>query len=127
MVLLMISFIVIAVRTFKEKLKIFKPLFAVFAVMIGLLCFGDVDGFIARYNISAYQSGNLTELDVKLFYDLSDTAVIHAIPLADDEVVGEQIRAYLQQKYAELNELEFKRYNFESMRALRALREFYST
>jgi hypothetical protein len=126
MVLLLICFLVIAVRTFKEKLKIFKPLFAVFSVMLGLLCFGDVDGFIARHNISAYQSGRLSELDVDLFYELSDTAVIYAISLADDEIVGEKIQAYLQQKYTELNELEFKQFNLESRRALRALREYLS-
>jgi len=125
MVLLLLVFLVIAIRAFNEKLKVFKPLFAVFAVMIGLLCFGDVDGFIAGHNISAYQSGKFTEFDVSLFYNLSDTAVIRAISLADDEKIGEQIRLYLQHKYDELNNLEFKRYNFESVRALKALQNYY--
>ena len=129
MVLLLICFVIIAIRTFKENMKVFKPLFAVFAVMVGILCFGNVDGFIARYNISAYQNGQLAELDVRLFYELSDAAVIPAIRLADSDCeVGEQIREYLRHKYEHLNELNFGEFNLESARALselQALREYY--
>jgi hypothetical protein len=94
--------------------------------MFGVLCFGDVDGFIAKYNISAYQSGNISELDIRLFYDLSDSAVKYAVLLADDDEAGAEIRDYLSHKYEKLNILEFKRYNFESLRALRILQEHYN-
>lgn len=126
MILLFVCFIIIAVRVFVEKLKLFKAVFAVFAVMTGLLCFGDVDGIIANYNISAYKSGKLENLDVRLLYTLSDTAVKYAVPLADDENVGEEVRRYLEFKRDELAELEFKRYNLESLQAKNKLYEYFN-
>ncbi|MCL1866834.1 MAG: DUF4173 domain-containing protein [Oscillospiraceae bacterium] len=125
MILLLMSFIVIFVKTFKEKLRIFKPLFAIFAVMFGLLCFGDVDGRIADYNTSAYIDGRLDELDISLFYDLSDSAVKYAIPLANDPKYGNQVRLYLDAKYNQLRNLSPKYYNYETLTALDLLRDFY--
>ncbi|MCL2020284.1 MAG: DUF4173 domain-containing protein [Oscillospiraceae bacterium] len=126
MVLLLICFIITAIRVFAKRLKIFRALFAAFTVMIGLLCFGDVDGIIADYNINAYKSGNLEELDVNLLYYLSDSAVKYAIPLADDEKAGEEIKRYLEAKHIKLENLEFNQYNYESLYARSKLREYFS-
>jgi len=40
-----------------------------------VLCFGNVDGLIARYNIDRYNQGTLESLDVEALGDLSDAAV----------------------------------------------------
>jgi len=125
MVLLFIEFIIILAKTIAPKIKMFRALFAVFAVMLSTLCFGDVDGMIANYNITAYQSGKLAELDVELFNDLSDSAVKYAIPLAGDEDYGNYTELYLRRKYEELKDLEFKDYNAESLNALRLLEEYF--
>jgi len=125
MLLLFIAFVLILAKVIFPKIKLFTALFGVFAVMLSTLCFGDADGFIAKYNIDAFQSGKLLELDVELFYDLSDSAVKYAIPLADDPAAGERIRKYLEYKRAQFFGFEFKYYNAESLNAKKLLEEYF--
>jgi len=125
MVLLFISFVVIISKVISAKVKLYRALFAVFAAMLFTLCFGDVDGTIAGYNIKAYQNGELNELDVSLFYGLSDSAVKYVLPLVSDGKYGIMINLYLRQKYEDLKDLEFKYYNAESLYALRLLEEYF--
>lgn len=60
--LMAIVMIVIIVRQFRE-FKIWRVLFAAFTIMLGALCFGDVEGNIANYNITAYENNQLTSVD----------------------------------------------------------------
>lgn len=99
MILLLLVFGIVIVCGLIMKRNIYKPIFAVFTLMLGILCFADIDGFIARYNIEMYENGMLEELDVDLFYELSDSVVKYTVPLADDPVYGKAIKNYLDYKY----------------------------
>lgn len=73
MVLLALTFVPIIALQIRDFV-VWKALFAVFTAMFALLCFGDFEGVIARYNISAYQSGALSELDDDLLKTLGYSA-----------------------------------------------------
>jgi hypothetical protein len=74
MILLLLLFVIILLR----QLRSFNGtrLAAVGCIcLFMILCYGNVDGMIAKYNIDRYQSGTLKDLDVKSFSELSDGAV----------------------------------------------------
>lgn len=74
MLLLLFLFIIVLLR----QLRSFNGtrIAAVGCICLFLaLCYGNVDGMIAKYNIDRYQSGTLKDLDVKAFSELSDGAV----------------------------------------------------
>ena len=83
MVLLAVFFVLIIVLQARDY-AIWRVMFAAFTVMFGLLCFGDFEGVIARYNISAYRSGALEELDVGAFGELGYSAAAPAAELLEN-------------------------------------------
>lgn len=84
MILLAIIFVMIIVLQIKE-FAFWKVLFAAFTVMMGVLCFGNIDGAIARYNVSAYQSGALESVDFTALVPLGAAAVKPVSELLDTE------------------------------------------
>ncbi len=50
-----------------------------FVLLFGVLCFSNVDGNIAKYNIKMYQTGYLKELDVDALCNLSDDALVYVL------------------------------------------------
>lgn len=74
MAVLAIAFVLIIIWQIRE-LPFWRVMFAAFAVMMGVLCFGDIDGNIARYNVNAYLSGDISEFDVSAASALSISAV----------------------------------------------------
>lgn len=83
MVLLAIIFVLIIVLQIRDYI-VWKALFAAFTAMFALLCFGDFEGVIARYNIEAYQTGALEELDVYAFEELGYSAAAPAAELLEN-------------------------------------------
>lgn len=79
MILLAAVFVLIIILQIRD-FAFWKSLFAVFTVMMGILCFGNIDGAIARYNVSAYQSGALEKLDFHALRALGSAA---AEPLSE--------------------------------------------
>lgn len=84
MILLAIMFVLIIVLQIRE-FAFWRALFAAFSVMLGVLCFGNIDGAIARYNVSAYQSGALAEFDFVAVSPLGAAAVKPVAELLGDE------------------------------------------
>ena len=74
MALLAVMFIIIMLWQF-VKLPLWKTVFAAFTVMFGVLCFSNTDAIIARYNVNAYQSGALEEVDFSLLKELGTSAI----------------------------------------------------
>lgn len=83
MVLLAVIFVLIIALQVRDYV-IWRALFAAFTVMFALLCFGNFEGMIARYNISAYRSGALEELDVSAFGELGYSAAAPAAELLEN-------------------------------------------
>lgn len=98
MLLLAVIFVPIIVLQVRD-FPIWKTLFAAFTVMFAVLCFGNFDGNIAAYNISAYQSGNLEKLDVDQFEQLGTAAVSPAYELyreCDDTELAHELKSFIE-------------------------------
>lgn len=80
MALLFAVFVLITVWQIIDY-KFWRAMFAAFAVMLGLLCFGNTDGFIAGYNVNAYLSGKTERIDVELLENIGISAVPSAVEL----------------------------------------------
>ena len=74
MVLLFFVFTVICIRQFK-KFNSARIIIVGFIAMFLALSFGNVDGVIAKYNISRYEAGRLPTFDIDMVAGLSDAAV----------------------------------------------------
>lgn len=103
MILLALIFVLIIALQIRDY-KIWRAIFATFAAMLAILCFGNFEGTIARYNISAYQSGKLSELDISEFYELGLPAVKPAAELLESGALSgheeKQLRNFLEdEKY----------------------------
>lgn len=92
MLLLAAVFMVIIVWQFVD-FRVWRALFAAFTVMFGILCWGDVDGMIANYNVNAYQSGASEKFDTDVLYMLSPSAARHAVRLAGED---SRVDSYLE-------------------------------
>ena len=56
------------------------------SLLVSLMCFVDVDGVIAKYNVEAYLDGRLETVDMKALGELSSDAVVpYVFELIDDE------------------------------------------
>lgn len=125
MLLLLLLFIVIIIWGLILKLNVYKPVFAVFTVMLGILCFADIDGYIAKYNIDMYKNGQTGELDVNLLYDLSDSAVKYAVELENDPVYGGEIKDYLDYKYYSFISPDWWEWNLKTSEAQNVVNKYY--
>lgn len=74
MIVLLFLFVLVLLRQFKSFNG--TRIAAAGCILLFLaLCYGNVDGMIAKYNIDRYQAGTLENLDVSAFTELSDGAV----------------------------------------------------
>ncbi len=83
MALLAVMFIILIAMQFVE-FPVWKVIFAAFTVMFGVLCFSNVDGAIARYNVRAYQSGALEKVDMYSMGALGVSAVPYVVEVEKD-------------------------------------------
>lgn len=74
MVLLLFTFVIVGARQFKD-FNGFKIVLIFFVIFFMSLCYGNIDGFIAKYNIDRYSQGTLETIDVDALSGLSDAAV----------------------------------------------------
>ncbi|WMJ90639.1 DUF4153 domain-containing protein [Anaerocolumna sp. MB42-C2] len=79
MLLLAIVNVLIIMKQFRANFNFAKYAVLVFVFLFGVLCFSNVDGNIARYNIKMYQAGYLKELDVDALCNLSDDALVYVL------------------------------------------------
>lgn len=87
MILLALVFVLVIALQIRDY-KFWRAIFAAFAAMLAILCFGNFEGAIARYNISAYRSGRISELDVSEFYELGLPAVKPAAELLESGMLS---------------------------------------
>lgn len=74
MLLILFVFLLIGIWHIK-KFNLGKPIIIGFVVLFLALGFSNSDGIIAKYNIKAYESGKIKQLDTEVMYDLSDAVV----------------------------------------------------
>ena len=121
MVLLLLLFIIILIRQFKDFHGTRIAVIGCICLFLAL-CYSNADGLIAKYNIDRYQAGTLETLDISAFYELSDGAVpyLYALYLdTEDPVVKadlkEVIKYPLYGSYAEHG--SFRDFDLQSYKA----------
>ncbi len=75
MVVLAVIFVLIIVQQCVHKLKLIPAGITACVILFAVLAFSNVDAFIARYNVSRYLEGSLSEIDVVAMEELGDSAV----------------------------------------------------
>lgn len=104
--LLAVVFVVIIISQFAE-IPMWRVLFVGFTLMFGVLCFGNIDGQIARYNVGFAQSGG--ELDLSAMRELNGMACKPLVELLEsgdtlpEGVSARQIEVFLA---AELQDMQ---------------------
>ncbi|MGN0517926.1 MAG: DUF4153 domain-containing protein [Acutalibacteraceae bacterium] len=88
MILITLSFILIIAKQAINRMNLIRSVFTVFVVMLFALCFSNVDGMIAKYNVNRYKDGTLKELDTRMIvYDLSPAYIEQVLPLLQDDKI----------------------------------------
>lgn len=93
MLVLAVFFVLIIVAQF-TKMRFCKAAFVSFTLLFAALCFSNVDGMIANYNVNAYETGKLERVDFGVLERLGDAALIHVERLtkAKDSALAEEAR-----------------------------------
>lgn len=142
MVFMAVVFLAVIVRLFVKKMPYMKAALVAAAVLVASMCFVDVDGVIAKYNVEAYLDGRLDAIDMNALDDLSSDAIVpYVLELIDDdnEQVASDARAILNYHAHDMFEFEtdgetgeirirnaaydFRRYNVHEYRARKLLME----
>ncbi|HWQ77767.1 MAG TPA: DUF4173 domain-containing protein [Anaerovoracaceae bacterium] len=126
MIVLLFLFIIILFRQFKG----FNGTRIAAAGCICLfmaLCYGNVDGVIAKYNIDRYQAGTLESLDLDALTALSDAAVPYLYELyqeTDDSEIKNDLRVAIKEgvfqredMFGDVYKDDFRDINLQSYRA----------
>lgn len=128
MLIMAVAFVVITIQQLRE-IKLWRIMFAAFTVMMGILCFGNVDGIIARYNYTHYESGEITSLDAKVLGNCGFSGaeyLVKAIEGSDSEVYTLYFQASLAKIEKQLeNKSGFEWFSIPRLRAQGALEEYY--
>lgn len=125
MILLAVVFLLVGLSLLVPCLRASKAVVLAFVLWLGILQFANVDGLIARYNVTRYQAESLPTIDVSLFDSLSDAAVPYAAELLDDgdTSVARDAHAYLKRRWAELEDQPAAGWNVTSWKARCMLQE----
>ena len=127
-ILLGLVFIAITIRQFAVNFNWIGMIVATTVIMFGILCFGDVDGNIAKYNVNMYQSGRNDEIDINMItWRLSYSAVEYVVPLCDDSDpdVAESAKRYIDRKEDQISrDDDWRGFNFAKYRAKKAIANY---
>ena len=128
MILLGFVFIAITIRQFAVNFNWIGMITTTTVIMFGILCFGDVDGQIAKYNVEMYQSERNDEIDINMISrNLSFSAVEYVVPLCNDKdpKVAEDAKRYIERKERELEiNNDWRDFDFSKYRAKKAIADY---
>lgn len=124
---------------FVPKLPYMKAAVISLLILASLTCWADMDQVIARYNVTAYQSGRLERIDMDHLSGLSDSAVPWIAQLADDKdpAVAEAAQEILMDRawysrqwnrdgsdYYQFCNLDWRNWNYAAQEAQEILMDF---
>lgn len=100
MVWLAVCVVTVGAWLFQPKLPYMKVAVVALLLIANFACWADVDSVIARYNVTAYQSGKLESVDLNMLSELSDGAVPWIAELNHDKdpAVAEEVKNILTGK-----------------------------
>lgn len=117
--------IFVAVWLFVPRLPYMKVILLAGLVIGGLTLWADVDTQVAAYNVSAYVSGQMEDIDITYLCSLSDGAVPHIYRLVKDapeQSVSDMAGRFLKNRNSSLGE-DFRSWNYANYLADQYLTE----
>jgi len=85
MVMLGLVLVFVIIRLFAVRFSYMQAIVATVAILGLTVAYVDVDTVVAKYNVTAYQSGQLDTVDVYTLGQLSDGAIPYLVELLDAE------------------------------------------
>lgn len=97
MLWLAVSTVLVTIRLGRQRFPYMKGVILTALALVNLLLWVDVDGFVARFNVRAYQQGSLETVDLYHLSGLGDGAVPSIAELAEnnDPEIARQAAAAL--------------------------------
>lgn len=104
---LAVLFIVLVVGRIFKNFPSLPVVLGTAILLFGILSYGEPSRLVAEYNVSAWESGRLSSVDVELLGDLSDSAIPALIRVyeSDDPVASQAAKEELWRIYRENCEL----------------------
>ncbi len=108
MVFLALTFIVLIARCFTKKARVLRTALILATCLLLVLGLGDMDKFIADYNVNAYLNGSLKTVDTKNLEDIGLAAVpsLYRLTKCKDRDVRRTALSTLDDIYYAYNENE---------------------
>ena len=143
MMIVVVAFFILHI--FAPKVKYMKPVIIICSAIFIALTFADIDTRVADYNINAYNSGKIEDLDVKAIANLSESAVPYLIDLtkSDDKKIAEEAKVEIRKIVVRNNDLmyndegtaivqseesrNFRAYNLTKQIAFDEIKEYYNS
>lgn len=127
MVMILFLAALYVIHLFRPKFSYMKTAVIIAGCAVLLVSFVNVDAVIAKYNISAYESGQIEELDVGYLDSLSDAAIPYLAELcsSDNTVISDAAKHALMNDYkkSKANEKSVFQFCLTSYRADKALQK----
>ena len=126
--LLAFSFVLLLAQLFLRKFAYMKILLAAGCALVLCMSFADIDRTVLRYNMWAWETGRLENLDVEAFRALGDAKIPYLIELSYSEDEGmrndalQQLTSWLDRHQEEPQGLA--KYNYTQRKALRDMERF---
>lgn len=129
MVLLAAVFLILAITQFFRRSHAWAATAAAFLVLFAVLQFGNVNGWIARYNVEQYRTGALPSVDVGLFDELGDAAVPYAAELLTDadEDTAQNAKWFLRRQERSWEKETWITFNLENHRARQTVAQLHKS
>lgn len=121
MLFLAVTTLTVSVWLFVPKLQYMKVVLLVALLLGSAVLWTDVDTQVANYNVNAYLSGQLENVDVSYLYRLGNGAVPALARLAEEspnDRVALAAKNYMQQKLAQMPEGDIRDWNYVNHKAV---------
>ncbi len=130
MLLLGAFMLFLLVKQLWDKFRLAQVSAVVGVVLCAMLLFVNTDVLIARYNVSAYTSGAITEMDMEQYEDMDTLAVAELVPLtkqqkpdAADRPVAQNAENLINRTVSKLKAKKAIEYTLSDLQAKIALQQ----
>lgn len=126
MIVLFLIFFLMIIFQFK-KFNIVRTGATVVSVAFLALCYANVGGMAARYNIARYQAGQIESPGVEAMYETPEASLPAAIQLyqaEQDPLVRADLKAFIEWSADYLDSRSFSTASLQRLQAMMALKDF---
>lgn len=115
MLFLALTTLIVSIWLFAPKLPYMKIVLLAALTISAVTLWVDVDTLVAKYNVDAYLSGQLEQVDVRYLSTLGDGAVPHLARLvehAPDQAFSYRARNQLKEKARQVSDADIREWNY---------------